>query len=205
MATPITHVVLAAKIFDNIFKDKIKKDFFIGSLFPDIRYLKVIDRDKSHFENLKLKDLKNDDSFMAGVKFHSIVDIARGKFIVDSNVYSLCPKSKYIAQSLKVLEDEIFYEQVKDWSEYSSYLNEIIPQEKEYGIAENDIRRWHDILQQYFQKQPDEKAVTAFAVNIGFSKQVAGELNENIAKMKANKQIINILKNLYNNFDALIS
>ena len=77
MATPITHVVLAAKIFDNIFKDKIKKDFFIGSLFPDIRYLKVIDRDKSHFENLKLKDLKNDDSFLAGVKFHSIVDIAR--------------------------------------------------------------------------------------------------------------------------------
>ena len=204
MAAPITHIALTTKIFDKFFKDKVRKDFFIGSLFPDIRYLKVIDRDKLHFNSLKIADLKNDDSFLAGVNFHSILDIAREKFIVDNDVYSLCPESKYITQSVKILEDEIFYEQVKDWDVYIKYLNEILLNEKDFGIAEKDIRRWHTLLQQYFQKQPDEQAVKNFTLGIGFSNEVALEINENIAKMKANKKIINILKNLYKNFDALL-
>lgn len=82
MAAPITHVVLTAKIFDNFFQDKVKKDFFIGTLFPDIRYLKVIDRDQTHFSNLSISDLKTEDSFLAGMKFHSMIDVVREKFIL---------------------------------------------------------------------------------------------------------------------------
>jgi len=41
MAAPITHIALTEKIFDKFFKDKKRKDFFIGTLFPDIRYLKI--------------------------------------------------------------------------------------------------------------------------------------------------------------------
>jgi len=205
MAAPITHIALTTKIFDKFFKDKIRKDFFIGTSFPDIRYLKVIDRDKTHHDNLSIANLGNDESFSAGVKFHSILDIAREKFIVDNNIYSLCPESKYITQSVKILEDEIFYEQVKDWDVYIEYLNEILLNEKDFGIAEKDIQRWHTLLQQYFQKQPDEQAVKNFTLSIGFTEEVAVEINENIAKMKANKKIINIIKNLYKNFNSLIT
>ena len=205
MAAPITHIVLTTKIFDIFFKDKVRKDFFIGSLFPDIRYLKVIDRDKSHFGNLKIGDLKNDDSFSAGVKFHSILDHVREKLIVENDLYSLCPESKYITQSLKILEDEIFYQHVKDWTIYTEYLNEILQAEKDYGVAEKDLKKWHSLLQQYFQKQPDEQAVKNFTLSIGFTEEVAVEINKNIAKMKANKKIINIIKNLYKNFDSLIT
>ena len=205
MAAPITHIVLTTKIFDIFFKDKVRKDFFIGSLFPDIRYLKVIDRDKSHFGNLKIADLKNDDSFSAGVKFHSILDHVREKLIVENDLYSLCPESKYITQSLKILEDEIFYQHVKDWTIYTEYLNEILQAEKDYGVAEKDLKKWHSLLQQYFQKQPDEQAVKNFTLSIGFTEEVAVEINKNIAKMKANKKIINIIKNLYKNFDSLIT
>ena len=42
MGTDITHIVLTEKIYDYLFRNKIKKDFFIGTLFPDIRYLEVI-------------------------------------------------------------------------------------------------------------------------------------------------------------------
>ena len=173
MAAPITHIALTTKIFDKFFKDKIRKDFFIGTSFPDIRYLKVIDRDKTHHDNLSIANLGNDESFSAGVKFHSILDIAREKFIVDNNIYSLCPESKYITQSVKILEDEIFYEQVKDWDVYIEYLNEILLNEKDFGIAEKDIQRWHTLLQQYFQKQPDEQAVKNFTLSIGFTEEVA--------------------------------
>jgi len=52
---------------------------------------------------------------LAGVKFHSILDRSREKFIIENDIYSLCPKSKYITQSLKILEDEIFYQYVKGY------------------------------------------------------------------------------------------
>ncbi len=77
MATPITHVVLTDKIYNKFFSDKNKKEFFIGTLLPDIRYLKVIERNKTHFENLAISDLKDDDSFLSGMKFHSILDKTR--------------------------------------------------------------------------------------------------------------------------------
>ena len=205
MAAPITHIALTEKIFDKFFKYKIRKDFFIGTSFPDIRYLKVIDRNKTHYKNLFIADLGNDESFSAGVKFHSILDHARENFIVENDTYSLCPESKYITQSLKILEDEIFYQHVKDWSMYLDYLNEILPIERNYGIAEKDLAKWHSLLQQYFQKQPDKGAVSNFALDIGFTDKVANEINNNISIMRANKKIIEIIKNLYKNFDSLIT
>ncbi len=204
MAAPITHIALTEKIFDKFFKDKIKRDFFIGTSFPDIRYLKVIDRDKTHYDDLSVSDLENDESFSAGVKFHSILDQVREKFIVENNTYSLCPEFKYITQSLKILEDEIFYHHVKDWRIYIDYLNEILQSEKNYGIAEKDLKKWHSLLQQYFQSPLNERVVVGFTRGIGFSEEVAREINENISIMRANKKIIEILKNLYKKFDSLI-
>ena len=204
MAAPITHIALTEKIFDKFFKDKTRKDFFIGTLFPDIRYLKVISRKKTHYDNLSVVDLRNDESFSAGVKFHSILDCSREKFIIENDIYSLCPKSKYITQSLKILEDEIFYQYVKNWNVYINYLNEILQAEKNYGIAEKDLRKWHSLLQQYFRKQPNSSAIRDFTLSIGFNKKVADEINNNIAVMRTNRKIINIIKNLYKNFDLLI-
>jgi hypothetical protein len=204
MATPITHIVLTQKVFDKFFKDKIRKDFFIGTSFPDIRYLKVIDRNKTHYNSLSIADLGNDESFSAGVKFHSILDHVREKFIIESNAYTLCPESKYITQSLKILEDEIFYQHVKDWSIYTDYFNEILQVERDYGIAEKDLNKWHILLQQYFQEQPCSNSVRNFILNIGLTEEVADEINHNIALMRANKKIINIIENLYKNFENLL-
>lgn len=204
MAAPITHIVLTEKVFDKFFKNKIRKDFFIGTSFPDIRYLKVIDRDKTHHDGLSVADLGNDESFSAGVKFHSILDLAREKFIVENDTYSLCPESKYITQSLKILEDEIFYQHVKNWSIYTEYFNEILQFERDYGITEKDLNKWHLLLQQYFQQQPSNDSVTDFILSIGFTKEVADEINQNLALMRANKKIINIIENLYKNFESLL-
>jgi len=204
MAAPITHVAITARVFDKFFKGRAKEDFFIGSLFPDIRYLGVIARDKTHYANITLNDLVGDDSFLAGVKFHSILDAAREKFMVENDVYALCPRSKYITQSLKILEDEILYKYVKDWQEYINYLKNILPEEINLGISNKDAQRWHNLLMQYFKKQPNEHEVTVFALGFGFSKEATREINENIADMKNNKKIISMIKSLYRNFDTLI-
>jgi len=197
MVTVITHIVLAKKVFDKYFQDKDENNFFVGTLFPDIRYLSTIDRNKTHYNNLTFNDLKKDNSFLAGMKFHSILDTAREKFIVASGIYSLCPKSKYIIQSLKFLEDEIFYKYVDNWGEYISYLNNILPEEKRFGVTEKDIKKWHLLLQEYFKEQPNEKTVTNALLSINHSNKVIDEINGNIVLMRVNKDIVNILEDMY--------
>lgn len=204
MAAPITHIVLAEKIFDKFFNGKTKKDFFVGSLFPDIRYLKVIERKKTHFDSLAVSDIQNDDSFLAGLKFHSILDSNREKYILASGIYSLCPESKYLTQSLKMLEDKLFYRHIKNWQEYINYFNKILHYETDLRVAKKDIKRWHLLLQQYFQKQPDQESITNFILGIGFTDKVADEINKDIVTMRANHKIVSILENLYKNFETLL-
>lgn len=204
MAGPIGHIVFLAKIFDEYFSDLVKKDFFIGTSFPDIRYLRVIEREKTHFNHVTLSDIRKNDAFMSGVKFHSLVDEIRERYMEDHDIYSLCPESKYITQSLKILEDEIYYSSIQNWDEYIQYLNEILPEQVNFGVRSEDVRRWHTFLQHYFVKQPNLSAVKSLCSDLGFSKEAAEEMITNIEQMKTNKKIVEVIKNLYIDFDFLL-
>lgn len=205
MAAPITHIVLTAKIFDKLFKDKNKKEFFIGSCFPDIRYLKVIEREKTHFNNLAVVDLKNNSAFDTGLKFHSILDIAREKFIVENSLYSLCPESKYITVSVKLLEDELHYKKITNWNNYVDYLKEILTEEINIGVDINDVQKWHNLLSNYFRTKPNTKSVTDFMHGVYYTDDDIQEIFENLKIIKADKKVVEILNNLYKKFDALIA
>lgn len=100
MAAPITHIILADKIFNRYFADKDKRDFYVGTSFPDIRYMGIIKREKTHFIDLDIKTLQQLPSFEAGMKFHSLVDIVRENYMRSRGVYSILPESPYITQSL---------------------------------------------------------------------------------------------------------
>ncbi len=204
MATPITHVALTAKVFDKFFPEKRKKDFFVGTCFPDIRNLKVIKREETHFLGLKITDLALEDSFMAGLKFHSILDIYREKFIVENSTYDLCNGSKYIIHSVKLFEDLMFYESIENWGEYIGYLDEVLPEQISMGIEKVDILKWHSILKQYFGQKPTQKTIARFISSIGHPPEVIAEIIKDVEMLKRNKGVIGILKDLYENFDKLI-
>ena len=87
MAMQATHIILANKIYHKFLADKNLAEFLIGNVFPDIRYIDKIPREQTHFANVTLKDLKNADSFMAGVKCHSMVDELREKFLAENGLY----------------------------------------------------------------------------------------------------------------------
>ncbi|MFH1308620.1 MAG: hypothetical protein ABIH51_01245 [Patescibacteria group bacterium] len=172
MATPITHIVLTEKVFNKYFSDKNKEDFYIGTIFPDIRYLGVIDRDKTHFplKCLKLEDIKKEqNSFIAGLKFHSLIDDIREKFVKSKDIYLLIPESKYKIQTLKILEDELYYNKVNNWKQFINFLDNILPEELSFNIKEKDIGRWHNILQDYFSQKPDKQTIWNFANGLNFS------------------------------------
>lgn len=204
MAAPVTHVALAALVFDKFFSGKNRSAFFVGTLFPDIRYLKVIERNQTHPPRPAMKNLVKEDSFSAGRQFHSLLDIVRENFIVENDLYSLFPGAKYSAHALKLFEDGFFYSRINDWQEYIVYLNDILPVETGFGVKNVDLERWHAILRKYFQSQPSEQSITELGRSLDFPAAMLREINSLIAQMKTDKKIISTIESLYQNFPALI-
>jgi hypothetical protein len=204
MATPIVHVVLTDKIFDKFFKDKNKKKFFIGTCLPDIRYIRVIDRNKTHFKDVDFYDLGEESSFFSGLKFHSILDKVRENYVVKNNTYDMCPNSKFSPLALKILEERVLYNRVNDWKEYIGYLDEVLLEEKSLGLNDSDVKKWHRLLQENFSQQPTEKSTYDFSSELFFTDQDIREINRIAKKLKSNKKILKIIKNLYDSFESLI-
>lgn len=204
MAGPIGHIVLTAKIFDTFFGHLSKKDFFIGTCFPDIRYLRVIEREKTHFNRVSLHKIQNKSSFMAGVQFHSLVDDVREKYMDIHSIYSLLPKSNYITQAVKIYEDELYSSSINDWNEYRDYLNEILPEQLNFGIQREAIHRWHSLLQQYFAHGSNRSSVQLLCAEFGFPDEVVTEIFNSIAVIKSNEDVQHIIHSFYENFHSLL-
>ncbi len=202
MAAPITHIVLTDKVFDKYFKDKNKKDFFIGTIFPDIRYLAGIERKMTH-----LSYNKEENSFKAGMRFHSLIDDIWNKLVRADDNSALSPELKNSVNgitSFKLLEDGLLYEKIDNWQEYVSFFDEVLPDELLFDIPEEKVKKWHKILQKYFSRRPNDSDREAFIKGIGFSKETVDEMNDSISLMKNDQRIVQAIKELYNNFESIL-
>ncbi len=204
MAAPATHIVLANKIFDSQFSNFSKKKFFIGAIFPDIGYLRVIERNKTHFNNVSLEGIKESDDFRAGLLFHSLVDIVREQFMREKDVYSIIPQSKFIIQTLKLFEDELFYERVENWNDIANFFETILQEELSFQIIEKDVKKWHDILRDYFLKAPSSNNRKKFFKALNFTAEDIEEIEGNIKQMRDNEKLKDIIEEFYINFENLV-
>lgn len=204
MAAPITHIVSAEKVFNNHFPNHSKSEFFIGTSFPDIRYLRVIKREQTHSKHT-LPEIKLSESFEAGRQFHCLVDTLRENYMQANDIYSLIPQSKLIMQSLKLLEDELFYEKISDWGSVTSYFEMVLDEELKYPIHKDDIVKWHKLLQYYFTQKPTIETRKTLFESIYFDEESIKEVEGNLVVMRDNKQVLGIIENFYNNFDKLLN
>ncbi len=205
MANQITHIILAERMSDQLFNKFDRKSFLIGTVFPDIRYLKVINRDKTHFKGLTFEDILNEsNSFTAGLKYHSLVDEVREKYMVDNNVYSLIPESKFAVEALKTYEDEVLYSKIADWNQVKTYLGDVLQDETQLVSQVDKIKMWQSLMQEYFKDIPSDTSRKNFILGVGFNESIAAELNATIAKMRPIPEIREIILNLYAQWDSLL-
>ncbi len=205
MAGPITHIVLTDKVFDRFFDGMDRKEFIIGTLFPDIRYLKVIERSKTHFEGTGIIDILNEDSFNAGLKFHSIIDDARRKYISENDVYAPYKKENHSSMMFKIAEDMFFYEFIEDWSQFISFFDHISPAEKSFDIPEETLKNWHSVIQQYLKYLPGEKTLKALTIFAGLSNKAAANMSQYMKEIQADNSIRDKLVYFYHNIEAYIN
>lgn len=199
MAAPVTHIALTNKIFHEHFLHFERRKFFIGTSFPDIRYLNAIGRDTTHFNNeiLDLESLNQKNSFMAGAKFHAIVDAIRERYIVANNAYAFLPKSKYATQSLKLLEDELLYERIGNWRQIIKDFENIPFEQIEFKLNRQQIEEWYRLLREYLSVKPNHKTRLNFITRIGFKVEVANEINDCIDKSIGNTEIRDVIFKLF--------
>ena len=201
MAAPITHIVLSDKIFNKHFSKFSEQDFFIGTSFPDIRYLGVIERNKTHFSNVSLQEIKQKDSFWAGLLFHSFVDEAEAQYMRLNNIYSLMLHSKHVGHSLKFFEDELLYDKLKGWDRIVSFMEEISPEELNFGIEEKLVKQWYLMRQKYFSQKPNSKTRKELLRHTIIPRKEIEEIESIISIMKSKKEIRKIIENFYQDFE----
>ena len=203
MAAPITHIILAEKVFNQQFPNLSKDKFLVGTSFPDIRYLRVIKREQTHSKNT-LSEIKLAESFEAGRQFHCLVDTVRENYIQKNDVYSIIPESKLIMQSLKLFEDELFYERLNNWNEIVNYFDEVVDKELKYPIEKDSIFKWHKLLQYYFSQKPTPETRKVLFEAIYFNDENIKEVEDNLSIMKNNPKVSEVLESFYTDFDRLI-
>jgi hypothetical protein len=202
MAAPITHIVLAKKVFNKYFSDKNLHEFLVGTSFPDIRYLRVIDREKTHPLTTDIRDCMNASSFESGFHFHVLVDLIRENHMKQNNVYELLPESKYITQALKFYEDQVLYDKEHDWNNTITFFDSIILEEYAFGIPEQSLQKWHQLLKNYFSKQSEQARLEGFAKEIWLNGDALTEIITIVEHAKSNQKVIGIINNFYNTFEV---
>ena len=203
MATLITHLVLSEKLFDKYFKNKNKKDFFVGTSLPDIRYLKVIEKEKTHFTVKSFKEVLNEDSFISGMKFHAFLDKIREEFIFPYEKAEFFIKSKYNITALKFFEDEMFYSKIPDWNQISSYFDGILENELLLIKDSNSVKKWHSLVTKYISVPPSDKSRMDFILGIGLTDEIGIEINNLISEMKKSLEFKKIVNRFYKEFENL--
>jgi hypothetical protein len=204
MAAPITHIVLTDKIFQDVFGDKDKEKFFIGTCFPDIRYATSVGRDETHFKDANLTQIRKDGPFWAGLKFHSYLDQKRDEYLSETKLNSLIPESQQSDRAIKFFEDQLLYSKVKDWSEYLKYLSSIVEDQAIFGLQKKEIINWQKMLQRYFSNKPNNQSVRSFCLELGFEKKDIDEIERVILELKHDKEVEKIISKMYSDFDRII-
>lgn len=160
-AFPITHVYITRIFFKYYPKYTLEEQqaFIVGTLFPDIRHLADSDRSETHYESMPLEEvLKEENPFIAGMKFHSYVDIERDKLVDSLHIYE--ELKKYVPPShnhtfLKLVEDEIVVTE-GSYSDVSVVMATIYPEELRGGFKEKTLKKWHQALSFLFMTAPSQ-------------------------------------------------
>lgn len=205
MPWPSAHAVLTEKLYTSLFSNYEKGKFFVGALFPDIRYLGVIEKSQTHKAGVTRQDVfKETNPFYAGALFHAHLDLVEQKYWDNTGIYQWGPKTQFINPVIRYIQDRVLYDKIANWEELKTYFNKIFPEQLAYNILEKDIVRWHDGLKMIFSNITDLEKLKAGMEFFSFPQPVIDEIVLQCTKEEGNKKIADLAEQLYEQIDSLI-
>jgi hypothetical protein len=216
MAGLVAHIFCALAILQSgALKIENEKAFIIGSCYPDIRYLGVIDRATTHYNNVRWEDIVAASSdFQKGVLLHNLVDEVRIAQLEKPHATRLPSLPIMRSQIMKFFEDSLLYHQVADWQKILHYFDDIYPEERFQGIADTALTTWHQFIKAYCRQQPSALSTHAIInqfpplrrrIPLGIPSLIS-KLYFGIALKSFNKPaLVNAMRQFYTNAVSLIT
>lgn len=206
MAAHITHVALVERVFDKYFYKFNRRDFVIGALFPDIRYLGHVKREITHFEKVNFDQIKVEkNSFLAGMLYHSYVDKIREEWMVGNGLYDFIPYEHRWMQAMKLFEDRFFYDDIKNWEIIEQYFKNVLPDELTFTMTKDTIEHWHNLLVQYFQNPPSPQSILKSTIGMGIAEQTGIDINLHIEVIENNKNLNRLAQQFHDEYESILS
>lgn len=182
-----THAVLAQKFLQSHSQFE-KRDFLVGTLFPDIRYLGSIDREKTHQSVKNITEiLEEKDSFLAGVKFHVAIDELWTKQFV-----MRYPQKTQQIRACKILQDREVFPQLRLEPDLFSFAKS----KKAFLVSQDIWNTWFDVLRIYFFSKPTEESIKIFFRSIQLSDQEKMELLQTLHTLEEDADLLAFLRNM---------
>lgn len=204
MAGEVGHVVYGARLLHYL-GDKVQDpSYWAGTLFPDIRHFGIVSRKRTHIDEVTLNSLAGKDDFETGMRVHAWVDATRERYLHDRHIKETLPWHPFVPHALKLVEDEILYDVFEDWNLVHRVLGNVYDAEIEFVSSSEEIKRWHTILQKYFQKRPDDMARTELSISIGLSENSAAEVNSVVATLKESKKARDIITSFLHHLEDIL-
>lgn len=178
MPWPATHILVVEKVYARHFSHLDRKEFILGTTFPDIRYPASIDRDLTHFNRIPLSKIVTKPSFKAGMVFHSFVDEIWNTFIRahETQLFVEIPHDRAMFHTMKILQDRYLFNRSGDWQTIVDYFGTILPEEIRFGASREMVQRWHTLLAHYLSKPPDigDLAMLRLSLSAELVNKIAG-------------------------------
>ncbi|HXW53111.1 MAG TPA: hypothetical protein VEL47_03290 [Myxococcota bacterium] len=155
MAAPVGHIVCALALLNSGTVNIVDRDaFLVGTNFPDIRYISDVRRSTTHrTDGEGLKGVVNAETpFEAGRRFHVFVDREREKYMRDHDAYRFVKNGPLKTQMLKIIEDHIMFEKLKDKFDAKKTFRRIHDEERSYSVSEKELETWHQMLTMYLDQ-----------------------------------------------------
>jgi len=171
-AAPATHVYFAQlwMHLNHIDDHEDQSSLIAGTLFPDIRYLGTIKREKTHEKGLTPQKIREEgNKFNMGMKVHAYLDEERECIVKKTKVLQ---HLKTIPDNLRVLflktlEDEILWDNVNTLSA-QQVLSRVYPEELQKNVTEEIILEWHATMIDYFDQKPSLFLKSRASRGLGF-------------------------------------
>lgn len=151
MPAPLTHIVFSFVFLQNNPGVFDQRDFIVGSVAPDIRYLGVARRSDTHLVSPTFEQVyKAKTSFEAGWIFHSLVDCMFDSYLKKHGGLAHIMPLPGGGLFLKILQDSMLFEKCNAWKDIATYFDGersvLKAEETEKKFPRRKIIEWHNLI-----------------------------------------------------------
>ena len=204
MPWPVTHILVVEKVYPRYFNHLERKEFILGTSFPDIRYPAGIDRDQTHFNGISLSKIITKPAFEAGLYFHSFVDEVWNTFIRahETQLFPEIPHNRAMFHTMKILQDRYLYDRFDDWQTIENFFDKVLPIESQFTVSQEMVQHWHAVLARYLSKPPDIGDLAMLRLSL--SAELVNKIAVYYRKYQDNQALKHVMTSFYEQAESLI-